>query len=56
MSVDLSKLPRILEGHPTDPQSLIGVLQDIQKEKGYLPEEDLVFVASEVKVPLSRLF
>ena len=32
------------------------MLQDIQKEKGYLPEEDLTFVASEVKVPLSRLF
>jgi NADH-quinone oxidoreductase subunit E len=35
---------------------LIAMLQDIQKEKGYLPEEDLARVASYVKVPLSRLF
>jgi NADH-quinone oxidoreductase subunit E len=35
---------------------LIAMLQDIQKERGYLPEEDLARVASQVKVPLSRLF
>ena len=35
---------------------LIAMLQDIQKRKGYLPEEDLALVASEVKIPLSRLF
>ena len=36
--------------------SLIAVLQDVQKEKGYLPEEDLGVIASEIKVPLSRVY
>lgn len=35
---------------------LIAMLQDIQKAKGYLPEEDLSFIASKVNVPVSRLF
>ncbi len=35
---------------------LIAMLQDIQKAKGYLPEEDLSFIASQVNVPVSRLF
>lgn len=35
---------------------LIAMLQDIQKAKGYLPEEDLNVVSSEVGVPLSRLY
>lgn len=32
------------------------MLQDIQKEKGYLPREALNIVAEEVDVPLSRLY
>lgn len=35
---------------------LIAMLQDIQKDKGYLPEEDLSMIASRVRVPLSRLY
>lgn len=35
---------------------LIAMLQDIQRAKGYLPEEDLSFIASKVNVPVSRLF
>ena len=32
------------------------MLQDIQKEKGYLPEEDLSEIAEEVRIPVSRLY
>ena len=35
---------------------LIAMLQDIQKDKGYLPEDDLSMIASRVRVPLSRLY
>jgi len=46
----------VIEKYGKKEAGLIGILQDIQKAKGYLPEEDLSIVASEVNVPLSRLF
>jgi len=56
MKVDLSRLPQILEGHPKDPQSLIGVLQDIQKEYRFLPGEALEETSRALKVPLSKVY
>lgn len=47
---------RVIEKYGRREAGLIPMLQDLQKEKGYLPEEDLAVVATEVKVPLSRLF
>ena len=47
---------RVIEKYGKQESGLIAMLQDIQKEKGYLPEEALATIASEVKVPLSRLF
>ena len=47
---------RVAEQYNKQEAGLIAMLQDIQKEKGYLPEEDLAIIASEVKVPLSRLY
>ena len=35
---------------------LIAILQDIQKERGYLPQDALQVVAVEVGVPISRLY
>jgi NADH-quinone oxidoreductase subunit E len=32
------------------------MLQDIQKERGYLPEADLQVISDEMRIPLSRLF
>ncbi|MFH1687008.1 MAG: NADH-quinone oxidoreductase subunit NuoE [bacterium] len=56
MSVDLSRLPEIFDHHPRTPQSLIGVLQDIQREYHYLPTEALESTAEHLKVPLSKVF
>lgn len=56
MSVDLSKLPDIFEHHPQEAGSLIGVLQDIQKEYNYLPTEALESTAQHLSVPLSKVF
>ena len=47
---------RIIEHYGKRDRSLIAMLQDIQKEKGYLPKEALKIVAEEVDVPLSRLY
>ncbi|MBN2417166.1 NADH-quinone oxidoreductase subunit NuoE [bacterium] len=47
---------RIIENYGKRDRSLIAMLQDIQREKGYLPREALKIVADEVNVPLSRLY
>ena len=52
----MESVPRVIEKYGKRESGLIAMLQDIQKEKGYLPEDDLAAIASEVKIPLSRLF
>ncbi len=56
MNHDLSKLSAIYDRYPRKPQSLIAVLQDIQKEYNFLPCEALKQTAEELNVPLSKVF
>jgi len=56
MNHDLSKLPDIFARYPREPQSLIAVLQDIQKEFNFLPCEALKEAAQHLDVPLSKVF
>jgi NADH:ubiquinone oxidoreductase subunit E len=56
MTHDFSKLPEIIERYPQKPESLIAVLQDIQKEYHYLPCEALKETARVLDVPLSKVF
>lgn len=46
----------LLKNRKCDPSELIEVLQDIQNEKGYLPEELLIEVSKKLKVPLIEVF
>ena len=52
----MESVQHIVEKYGQDESGLIGMMQDIQKERGYLPEADLAKVASRVNVPLSRLY
>lgn len=45
----------IVEKYGKNESGLIPILQDIQKEKGYLPEDGLSIVATELKIPLSHV-
>ncbi|MFH1372512.1 MAG: NAD(P)H-dependent oxidoreductase subunit E [bacterium] len=56
MTHDFNKLPEIIERYPQKPESLIAVLQDIQKEYHYLPCEALKETARVLDVPLSKVF
>lgn len=56
MNHDLGKLPAILDRYPHRPESLIAVLQDIQKEFRFLPCEALKQTAETLDVPLSKVF
>lgn len=52
----MNTVQKIVSKYGKRESSLIAMLQDIQKEKGYLPKEDLISVASEVGVPMTRLY
>ena len=53
---DFSRLPELIDRHPHSPESLIMILQDIQREYRYLPCEALKQTADSLGVPLSRVF
>jgi len=56
MTHDFSRLPELIGRHPRSPESLIMVLQEIQREYRYLPCEALTQTAEALDVPLSRVF
>ncbi len=56
MTHDFSGLDTIIERHPQKPESLIMILQDIQREYQYLPCEALTRTAEKLQLPLSKVF
>ena len=52
----MKSVRRIVAEYGKRESMLIPILQDIQKHKGYVPEQDLSAVAFELDVPLSRLY
>jgi len=56
MYFDFEKLDSILSEHKPTPGSLIGILEDIQEEFRFLPEEALVLIGRRIGVPASRVF
>jgi NADH-quinone oxidoreductase subunit E len=46
----------ILAAHDHRPSALLAILQDIQRSENWLPREALVQVATELKVPLTRVY
>jgi len=51
-----SAVEEALARHPAKPSSLIGVLQDVNRDMQYLPEDALRTVSQRLGVPLSRVF
>ena len=56
MTHDFSRLPELIDRYPRSPQSLIMILQEIQREYRYLPCEALMQTAEALDVPLARVF
>ena len=57
MAVEVTeKLQSIVERYRGGKSSLIGVMQDISQEYGYLPEEVLKEVAGRIEVPISIFY
>ena len=50
------KIAGLVEKYQNDDGTVIGLLQDIQEELGYLPQDTLSRVSKQIGVPLSTLF
>jgi NADH-quinone oxidoreductase subunit E len=51
-----SRISALLDKHAHDPGSLIIVLQDIQKELGYVPEDAVDMVARKLGISPTRIY
>lgn len=50
------KVCQILDGHGRSPAKLVPILQEIQAEYRYLPEQVLSYVATALAIPPARVF
>jgi NADH-quinone oxidoreductase subunit E len=53
--IEAAVLNTILDRYGRDPANIISILQDIQSEVNWLPEEDLRAVSAELEIPLSKM-
>jgi NADH-quinone oxidoreductase subunit E len=56
MQFDFEKLENILSRHKPAPGSLIAILEDIQDQFRFLPEEALVLIGTRINVPASQVY
>lgn len=54
--IDQEKFEAILSRYAGEPADLIPVLQDLQEECHYLPQEELQVVAQRLNVPLTQVY
>ncbi len=53
---EIAKLDEILQKHDYDPTLLIAIMQDIQKEYHYLPQEALCYIAKKLKLSEAKVY
>lgn len=53
---DQKKLDLILEGNERDFERLIPILQQVQKEFGFLSEENIHYISSKLKISLAHIY
>jgi len=56
MQLDYQKTDTILENHQKNSASIISIMQDIQKEYNYLPQNLLIHVAEELKLSEAKVY
>ncbi|MFP4641950.1 MAG: NAD(P)H-dependent oxidoreductase subunit E [Chloroflexota bacterium] len=54
--MELQTLDTILDGRRSQPDQLIEVLQDVQQDYGYIPEEAMTYVSQGLGVPLIEVY
>lgn len=54
--METAHLNEIVNKYRTDTGKILGILEQVQREEGYLPKESLKVLADRLKVPLSELY
>lgn len=54
--MNIEKLDEILAAHNHDPALVIAIMQDIQKEYRYLPQDALCYVAKKLKISEAKIY
>lgn len=54
--MDVERIDSILEKYGYKHDSLIGIMQDVQRLENYLPYETLQYISQKMEVPLSRIY
>lgn len=54
--MDIGQVEKMIGKHGSDRSSLIAILQEVQKQQGYLPRKTLNCLSQKLKLPLSRLY
>lgn len=53
---DIKVLDGILEAHGYDPSQIIAIMQDIQKECRYLPQDALCYIAGKLNISEAKVY
>jgi NADH-quinone oxidoreductase subunit E len=54
--MEKEELDKILNRYARNPSQIIAILHEIQDAERYLPEPDLRYVASQLKIPISQIY
>ena len=49
-------IDRLLKKHHREQSAIIAILQDLQGEENYLPEEDLGYISEKLSIPLPKIY
>ena len=54
--MEMVQVDNLVEQHGRDASALVGILQEVQRQEGYLPRKTLTRLSEKLDVPLSRLY
>ena len=54
--MDMTQIDEVVKEHGDDRSALVGILQEVQRQEGYLPRKTLRRLSERLDVPLSRLY
>ncbi|MDI6864821.1 complex I 24 kDa subunit family protein [Thermodesulfovibrio yellowstonii] len=52
----MDKLDRIISIYSENSGRVLGILEEIQKDNGYLPKEQLLYLSKKLKIPFAQLY
>jgi NADH-quinone oxidoreductase subunit E len=54
--MDIAKIDMVVKQHGGDSSALVGILQEVQRQEGFLSRKTLATLSEKLNLPLSRLY